>query len=243
MKHKPKILLVDIETAPATAYVWRLFDENIGIDQLITPGRIICWGAKWHGQRPVFYADERGGAKKMFLAIHALMSEADAIVTYNGDKFDLPKLNGAFIEYGLPPLPPATSIDLLKTVRKMGAQSNKLAFIAPHLRIGDKVKTEGFRLWAECLAGSKKAWDKMKRYNAQDVRLLGPLYDILLPHIKNHPYLGGTRPEERALHNCPRCQSQKSQSRGYRRTKMFLIQRIQCLGCGGWYEGKREKVA
>ena len=239
---KPKILLLDIETAPAIAYVWRLFDENVGLDQLITPGRIICWGAKWLGQRTVFYADERAGAKKMFTQVHALMAEADAIVTYNGDKFDLPKLDGGFVEYGLPPLPPVTSIDLIKTVRKLGQQSNKLAFIAPQLKIGNKVKHEGFPLWSACLAGDKKAWDRMRKYNAQDVRLLGPLYDALRPYIKNHPYLGGVTKQERTERTCPRCGSGKSQSRGARRTKAFLVQRIQCLGCGGWYEGTREKV-
>ena len=62
---KPRLLLLDIETSPAIVYCWRLHDENIGIDQIISPGRTICWGAKWYGERPMYYADERGGAKKM----------------------------------------------------------------------------------------------------------------------------------------------------------------------------------
>jgi hypothetical protein len=237
----PKILLLDIETAPAKVWCWQLFDQNIGLDQIIEPGRIICWGAKWLGHREMFYADERAGATKMFVAIHTLMEGADAIITYNGDSFDLPKLNGAFVEHGLPPVPPSASIDLFKTVRKLGYQSGKLAFVAPLLKIGKKIKNEGFPLWSACLAGDKAAWNRMQRYNAGDVRLLQGLYQVLRPYIRNHPYLGTTEPEVGTV-ECPMCQSRRGQSRGFRRTKAFLIQRIQCLGCGGWFDGTKKRV-
>lgn len=237
---EPKVLLVDIETAPAIVYCWRLHDEHISVDQIIEPGRTICWGAKWLGHREMFYADERAGAKKMFAAIHALMSEADATISYNGDDFDLPKLNGGFVEYGLPPPPPSASIDLLKTVRKLGYQSSKLAFIAPFLKIGNKVRHEGFPLWSACLNGDKAAWERMQRYNAMDVRLLQGLYQVLRPYIRNHPYLGTIEPQ--AGPDCPACQSRHSQSRGYRRTKAFLVQRIQCLDCGSWFDGTKKKA-
>ena len=232
----PRLLLIDVETSPAIAYVWRLFDETIGVDQIIQPGRIICWGAKWLGKSKVLYADERSGAKKMFEGIHALMSEADAIITYNGDHFDLQKLDGAFVEHGLPPTPPHTSIDLYKTVKLLGFQSNKLAFIAPFLKIGQKIKHEGFPLWKACMAGDKAAWKRMRRYNAGDVQLLQGLYGLLRPHIRNHPYLGG------AAGACPACQSTRCQSRGVRRTRASVFQRLQCLDCGSWFTGKPRRM-
>jgi hypothetical protein len=74
----PKILLLDIETAPATAYVWKLFDENVGLDQLITPGRIICWAAKWYKGK-MHFADERGNRNAMLKALHALMSPRSTV--------------------------------------------------------------------------------------------------------------------------------------------------------------------
>ena len=234
----PRLLLLDIETAPAIVYTWGLFDVSIGIDQIIEPGRIICWGAKWLGKKEMLYADERVGKKKMFVQIHALMSEADAIVTYNGDGFDLPKLNGAFVEHDLPPVPPSSSIDLFKTVKTLGFQSNKLAFIAPFLKIGTKVKNEGFPLWSACLAGDATAWKRMQRYNAGDVSLLQGLYETLRPYIRNHPYLGS----DSTAGGCPVCSSRRSQSQGVRRTKAFIIQRLQCQNCGSWYQGDRHKA-
>ena len=231
-----RVLLLDVETSPAIADVWKLHDENISLDQLIQPSRIICWAAKWLGARDVHYADERSGKRKMFQGIHALLSEADATVTYNGLCFDLPKLDGSFLEHDLPPAPPVVAIDLYQTVRKLGYQSGKLAFIGPHLKIGEKVKHEGFSLWRSCMEGDKKAWGRMKKYNLQDVRLLDGLYTKLRPYIRNHPYLAATTGK------CPACQSSNAESRGNRRTKTLVIQRLKCGNCGLWYDGNRQRM-
>lgn len=239
----PNILVLDIETAPGSAYIWSMFDDYVPLDRVISPPRIICWGAKWVGKRAVYQADERAGREVMLRKVHALMSEADAIVTYNGDKFDFPKLNGEFVMAGLPPLPPITSIDLYKTVRKLGFLSSKLEFVGPLLRIGAKMKHAGFSLWRRVMEGDSKAWAKMRRYNAQDVRMTDALYAKLRPYIPSHPYLGAVIPSLRGKHECPRCGSEKHQLRGTRRTKTQVVTRIQCLGCGGWYTGQRRKVA
>lgn len=232
----PRVLLLDIETAPAIAYVWGLHDQNIGIEQVIEPSRIICWSAKWLGEKQIAFCDERLGTKKMLRTMQQMMGEADAVVTYNGDHFDLQKLNGEFVLHRIQPPPPVTSIDLFKTVRGLGYISGKLAFIGPHLKIGEKVKHEGFSLWSACLKGDKQAWARMKSYNMQDTELLEGLYNLLKPYIRNHPHLGHGGLE------CPACQSTRSQSRGFRRTRGFRIHRMHCQDCGSWFEGKRIKV-
>lgn len=231
----PKILLLDIETSPAMAYVWKLFDENIGLDQLISPSRMLCWAAKWYGGG-YHQADERKGRRRMLATLHDLLGEADAVVTYNGNRFDLPKINGEFVSAGMRPVAPTPSIDLYKTVKQLGYQSNKLMFVAKHLGIGKKIETGGFKLWADVLDGDKKAWAKMLRYNKQDVALLERLYAELRPFIKSHPALH-TR-EER----CPVCGSLNVQRRGIRRTKACLIERLHCQGCGAWVDGSRQRA-
>ena len=237
MKINRKILVVDVETRPATAYVWRTFKENIGYEQVIDPGGIICWAAKWLDEPELTFRSEWAhGRAEMVRKIHEMLCEADAVITYNGDKFDLPKLNGEFLLDGLPPVPPITSIDVLKTIRKFGFLMNRLAFIGPLLRVGGKVKHEGFELWTKVMNGDEKARAKMEKYNVQDVVLLEKLYKKIRPYIKNHPHLGVDK------HECGACGSKKTQSRGYRRTKTFKIQRIQCQKCGAWSDGVRTKV-
>lgn len=231
-----KILVLDIETRPALAYVWRAYDENVGYEQVVEPGGMICFAAKFVGEKDIhFYSNWTHSHHEMVKAAHDLLSEADAVVTYNGDKFDLPKLMGEFILDGLGPTPPIASIDVVKTVRKMGFFMNRLAFIGPLLRVGQKVKHEGFELWAKVIDGDPKAREKMQKYNTQDVILLERLYNKIKPFVKNHPRL-------REGDECPACQGHKTQKRGYRSTRFFRVQRNQCQDCGHWFETTRTKI-
>lgn len=239
---RPKLLLVDLETAPAIVYTFQLFDCNIGIEQIISPGRVICWAAKWYKERKVMFAEAFDAVRTqaMLKEIHALLCEADAVIGWNSERFDLPKLDGEFIVNGLSPPPPPTHIDLWKTARKLGLLSTKLAFVAPLLKAGKKIDTGGFKLWADVMRQDAAACKRMQKYNEQDVRLLEPMYDRMLPFIRNHPFLGTTAKKD--MPECPACQSHRSQSRGTRRTKSYIIWRMQCLDCGSWFEGKRQKA-
>lgn len=233
-----KVLVLDIETRPAQAYVWRAYDENVGVDQIIDGGGTICVGAKWLGEKETFlFSDWEHGHDGMLLLIHEMMSYADAIVTYNGDKFDLPKLQGEFLLNGLGPTPPATSIDVVKHVRKLGYFMNRLAYIGPLLGVGAKMEHEGFPLWTKVMAGDEKAQKRMAKYCVQDVVLLEKLYLRVRPFIRNHPHLGKV-----GAHECGACGGTHVQSRGTRRTRAFKIQRLQCQDCGSWQDGTRKKI-
>lgn len=232
-----KLLFLDLEWKPATAYVWRMWDENISPDQLIDEGGMLCFCAHWGDEKEyLFYSEWEHGRQGMAEAALALLLEADAVVTYNGDKYDLPKITGEIVLAGLSPPPVVTSIDLIKAVKKFGFVMNRLAYIGPLLGAGKKVKHEGFSLWKDVMAGDEKAQKKMKRYCIQDVRLLVKLYKRVLPFIRNHPFLGVEK------HECGACGSKQTQKRGFRRTKHYIIQRLQCQECGSWSEGTRKKV-
>jgi len=233
-----KILYFDIEWKPAKAYVWRAWDENVSPDQVIHPGGLLCFSGIWSDTKEVvFYSEWEHGHDEMVKALHGLLEEADAVVTFNGDKYDLPKAYGEFLLAGLSPPPPPTSIDLLKSVKKMGFYMNRLAFIGPFLKVGKKVKHEGFSLWTAVMDGDPRAQARMKKYCIQDSKLLVTLYKKIKPYIRNHPHLGKTK------HECGACNSNHVQSRGTRRTKYFLIQRIQCQDCGSWSDGTRKKIS
>lgn len=233
---KPRILFLDIETKPSIAHVWSFFDVNVGLNQVIEHGGTICFGAKWKGERQMlFHADWLDGHQAMVEAAHRLFCEADAIVTYNGDRFDLPKLRGEFLLAKLPPPPPLTSIDVYKSVKKLGLTSNKLAHVGPLLTGEGKIKHEGHELWVKVMNGDPKAQTKMERYCSQDVKLLERVYNRVLPYVVQHPHMAGIGRD-----CCGACGSSRTQARGFRRTKASFIQRLQCQACGSWQDGRRQ---
>lgn len=230
-----KILLLDIETAPNTAYVWSLFKEFVPLDRLIATGRVMCFSYCWHGDKNVqFVSEQDKGHEDMVRVAHALCEEADAIVTYNGDRFDIPTLHREFVKYGLSPPSPCASIDLYKTVRKrFRFPSNKLDHVCKELDLGQKMRHEGFELWVKCMNGDAMAWKSMKRYNKHDVKLVVKLYDRLLPWISGHPNHAHFVKKLRWT-TCPHCGKDSLTKRGFYITKTRKYQRWQCTDCGSW---------
>lgn len=232
-----RTLAIDIETRPNLAYVWRLWDENVGLEQLVDAHEVMCFAAKWLGNpKVVFASTHEGGKAAMLVAAHKLIDEADAVLHWNGAAFDLPHLNREFLLAGMKPPSPVAQIDLMLVAKKQFRfPSNKLAHVSEALGIGKKQQTGGFELWRGCMEGDPKAWAKMKRYNIQDVKLLEDAYHALLPWIHSHPtmalYGGGA---------CPTCGSNNVQSRGLARTRTSSYRRFQCQECGAWFrESKR----
>lgn len=235
-----KILFIDLEWKPALAYVWQMWKININPDMLVDHGGMLCFCAHWKGSREfMFFSEWEHGREGMAKAAKQLLTEADLVVHYNGDKYDLPKISGEILLAGLTPPPKVASVDLIKTVKKQGFNMNRLAYIAPLLRVGNKMKHEGFHLWKSVIDGDERAQSKMQKYCTQDVRVTARLYDRLLPFIANHPHVSGANPDK---NECPACTSAKTQKRGFRTTRMFKFQRNQCQSCGHWFETSRHKI-
>jgi DNA polymerase elongation subunit (family B) len=240
---KPRVLLLDIETAPNAAWVWGLFDQNISASQVEASGYVLCWSAKWLGEKTLRFArvgKNRAGEREMLAKIHALLDEADIVVHYNGRKFDIPTLNREFIKFGMAPPSPYKQVDLLQVAKRaFRFESNKLDYVSQALGIGQKVKHKGFELWIACMRGDAKAWAQMERYNRQDVALLERLYRRLRPWIEKHPNLGA--------HGeglcCPKCGSEKVQKRGEQVAQLHRYTRYQCQVCGGWFRGNKSRSA
>jgi DNA polymerase III epsilon subunit-like protein len=238
-----KILLLDIESAPNLVHVWGLWQQNVGLPQILASGYVLCWAAKWLGEDEILFSSEyHDGKKKMLKQIHELLDEADAVIHYNGTKFDIPTLNKEFLLEKMTPPSPFKQIDLLKTARnQFKFPSNKLDYISQSLGLGKKVKHIGHELWIKCMDFDPIAWEQMREYNIQDVVLLEKIYNKLLPWIKNHPNRGIYNNKE----CCPSCGSGLFQKRGIAVTKTLKYQRYQCKECGHWFRSvtaeKRDK--
>lgn len=182
-----RTLVIDIETFPNTAHVWRLWGEqNVGLAQLQESASLACWAAKWVGDRKIHFASVHAdGRFAMLEQAYDLIQEADAIVHYNGRRFDMPYLRTEFVRQGWTRTSGYYDIDLCSVVkREFSFPSNKLQHVAGELLGEGKESTGGHQLWVDCMAGDEKAWARMRRYNIGDVKLTERLYDRLRPWCK-----------------------------------------------------------
>lgn len=235
-----RTLTVDIETSPALADVWSLWKQNVGLSQLREVTHVICLAAKWHGEKgsPLFYSDHHDGHEQMIDKAYALIDEADAVVHFNGNSFDMPHLHREFLLAGFPPPSPYKNIDLLLAVRKQFRfLSNKLQHVATELGLGSKTQHAGHELWVKCMAGDEAAWNLMRKYNKQDVALTEKLYDRLLPWIPGHPHVGLY--DSDGDNCCGRCGSKDLTKQGFAYTLLGKYQQYQCKKCGSWSRGKK----
>lgn len=233
-----KMLGLDIETAPALVYSFSAFKTNIGYNQVVEPPRIIAFSAQWKGARSVqFYSEYHHSREEMLEALHALLDEADVVVTFNGDSFDLPWIEGEFIAEHMKPPSPVMKVDLYKVIKKHSRWLHKkLAVVADRLVGDQKIQHQGFGLWMDCLRGDegtkRKAWNLMRRYAKKDTALLWPIYEDLLPWIKlPHPV---SRAEGLICRNCG---SDHLQRRGTAPSLQGVYPRYQCQKCGKWQKG------
>jgi len=189
----------------------------------------------------MFDSVQKSGKGKMLANVHALLDSADAVVHYNGSRFDIPILNKEFLLNGMPPPSPAKHIDLLQVARRQFRfVSNKLDYVSQALGLGAKTAHEGHTLWLKCMNDDRKAWKIMEEYNKNDVILLEKVYDKFKGWIKQHPNHNAYSTDV----CCPNCASRKLQARGTQRSRTAIYQRYQCKDCGSWARSvKSEKIS
>ena len=238
MANDLRILHLDIERSPSLATIWDLWGINVGIDQLIGDSEVLCVAMSWEGSDKIDFTSQwRHGRKGMLKKVHKALNEADIVVTYNGDKFDLKVLNMEFALYGLGVPSPYKSVDLLKTVKKkFKLTSNKLDYVLRYFKLGAKMKTPGHQLWLDVMNKQPAARVIMEEYNIRDVTEMKKLFQFLLGWgIVGMPNLSAFYREER----CPECGGDHYQHRGSRLVGMHYYQRYQCSDCGHWFRGNK----
>lgn len=234
-----KILELDIETAPHVAYIWSLWDQNVPVDRLVTPGYTLCFSAKWqHERSALFHSLWTDGEADMLRAAWKLLDEADAVVHYNGKKFDIPTLNREFVLRGWAPPSPYQEIDLLQVARRrFRFASNKLDFVCGQLGLGNKTQHKGMDLWHGVMAGNKADQRTMERYNRRDVKLLGGLYLKLQPWVPQHPNRG-LWVEDAESPICRNCGSDNVKKNGIEARFVLKYHRFRCKDCGANLRGR-----
>lgn len=227
-----KVNILDIETKPLTSYTWGLWRQNVGLNQIIDDGGLLCFAVKTVGDDDTqFYSEWDLGSDKLIREAYRVIEESDVVVTYNGDRFDLKKLNSEFVRKGLPKPPPYKSVDLYKENKKNFAfPSGKLDYMAQQLTNDHKTPHQGFGLWIGCMNGDAEAQALMEEYNRQDVTLTERLYLENLSWWNYQPHMT-TFLEGRDI--CPKCGSEEMQmlKSSVVRTAVQEYRLFQCKEC------------
>lgn len=241
-----RILVIDIETAPILGNVWRLWKQNVGLNQIERDWYILSFAAKWLGENKLVYFDQSREADieddtKLLARIHELLDKADIVVAHNGRKFDLRKINARFILQGFQPPSPYKIVDTLEIAKaKFAFTSNKQEYLSDKLNKDYKKLTHskypGFELWKAVMKRDKVAWAEMREYNEYDVLSLEEMYINLRHWDDRHPNVNAQSGD--TVHRCPVCGGDHLHSRGHYYTNTGKYQRFHCVGCGAWSRGR-----
>lgn len=241
---KARILIYDIETSPLITYSWQIWQADA--IELIEDLQILCFAYKWLGEKKTHivsqddlpgYKPGVNNDKEVVKVLRDLFDEADAVVAHNGDAYDQKVSQARMMIHNLDRPSPYKQVDTKKVAKKYGRfTSNRLDFLTKSFGFEGKMATGGFATWKGCLAGDKKAWRIMKKYNKKDVEELEKLYLYLLPWIDNHPNMALISNSPDA---CPKCGSEKGfVLNGWHHTAVSKYRRLQCKNCKGNVQGK-----
>lgn len=242
-----RILLLDIETLPGEYYAFDPKVEYLSADKRIKDWSISCYAAKWLFEPEIMgevvTPKEAFDRKEDSIlgGIWKLMDQAHIIVTQNGVRFDIKKLNSKLIKAGYAPPSKYLNVDTLLTARSVfGFSYNNLNELARELGIGDEKIKMTFPDWSNCLTNdksAKSALEYMLTYCKKDVApMLEDVYLRMLPWMHDHPNLGVYTNHDADV--CPRCESQDLQWGLEYPTPQGLWEGGRCNSCGAIWRGK-----
>lgn len=230
---QPKILFIDIETEPNLAYVWGKWEQNVIAYK--KEFEILSIAYKWLNEKKTYCITKEGQKddKKICEDIKLVLNSCDIAVAHNGNAFDFKKINARLAFHGSRPCSILATVDTKKMAKKhFSFNSNSLDDLGQHLKLGRKVKHEGFDLWLKCMNGESSAWKRMKKYNIMDVILLEKVYKRLLPFMNPHPNVAKL---QNKIFGCDKCGSDEATRHGYRSSPSGIRQKWLCRGCGGYF--------
>jgi DNA polymerase elongation subunit (family B) len=196
-QNAPKILIFDLETSYLEAAIWSLDTKYVNKSQILRDWYLLAYSCKWLYDEKVYSGiltpEEAiaGNDKRLCQEMYNFLDEANIIISYNGNAFDILKINTRFLINGIQPPSYYKSIDVYQTIsRNFSFASKSLDFVTYKLELSRKKESGGIELWKKSMAGDANALTELSIYNIQDSKILEELYLQIRPWIRNHPSIG-----------------------------------------------------
>jgi hypothetical protein len=257
MKNSPKILVIDIETAPMIGFFWGLFDQNIGLEQVISDWFIFAFTAKWVGSKKMIYMDQRGRTrggnildnavklsddKKLVKKIASLLEEADIVLGQNSKGFDTKKINTRIKYHNSRAKSNKDKIEIPSSYKHIDTMllnkkhfsdtSNKLEYMSKTYNSKyqklDHKEYPGFKMWRAVMEGDKKVWSVVEKYNKFDVLSTEEYWHTIKPW-DNSVNFNVYREDEDTVCTCG---SKNFKLNGFSYTSVGKYRRYKCKDCG-----------
>lgn len=245
LEEGPKVLFIDIETAPLLSYCYGMFQQNIGLNQIHKDWYMLSYAAKWANSDKIIYNDKSDSwntedDSMLLEEVWELLDQADIVIGHNMRKFDHKKINARFMHNDMKPPRPYRIVDTLEMAKRaFGFTSNKLAYLTDKLcktyKKLDHGAFPGFEMWKQCMLGNQDAWEANFQYNSYDVLSLQELYEKLRPWDNKHPNIN-TYYSDVAV-RCT-CGSEDLKHSGYWHTNLSKFDLFRCQSCGSNIRGR-----
>ena len=243
---RPRVGIVDIETLPLIAMTFGIWQQNIGIEQIVSDIAMLSWAGKFLNESEI-YSDiltpketKTRDTYRITKSCWDFLSKCDILVGHNFNQFDRTHINNEFLKHNLPPLKHVI-VDTLSVAKKnFNFTSNKMQFINTKLDLTLKIENEGFKLWRLCSEGDAEALQTMISYNRGDILSTENLFYKLRPYINNFNV---------ALYNeidtkvCPVCGSENIISEGNYFTSSGKWVSYRCQDCKCISRGKENLLS
>lgn len=175
-----KIVFYDLETTDLKALMGRVLCGSFvtyASDDVVT----------LRADDPKYRSKDSIDDRKLVVAIRDILEEADMIVGWNSELFDIPFLNARLALAGERPFNPHFHLDLMwySGGSSMRIGSKKLDNVAKFFDLDQQKTPITWKDWQRAATGDIEAMHMVVKHCEADVLILKEVYDHLLPYVKN----------------------------------------------------------
>ena len=195
---KLKYLYWDLETSYMQGYFFDIWNINIAMSQVTKQSHLLSASWAMNDEEPVGVRltpedVKTGNDLEVVVKLIEAINSCDVVVTFNGKKFDVKKLNTRALYWGLPPVVIPRHVDLMQDAKRLFKfPSNSMQNISDYLSLDGKISTSSTRLWERCMEYEnydvcQNALEEMLTYNLQDINATRDLHKRFMGWSKNTP--------------------------------------------------------